>query len=513
MGRLDLDAKVTILYKISNSQTDAESTTPYYNAFEMSRDNEGGITLASVKQNCAALAKLGGANGYHWRVRMEDKTVGDGNIARAGPQYSWWDVQDEKARLPIKETSLAELNHLIHFQEKKKLKESQSNVATGARLLGKAMNKVASTVDGSSMDTSGPRLSVIVFKLLNMRKVRDKYLGIHSGSAGADGSNGSNGHYMSAPGQPVSRSGPGNTPVNANATAARPTSQTNPYGRSAPPAAASNASLMDFGPPNPSHPHTSSMPSSTQPQPQPSSFQPPKKPNLTRAQKLKQEYERKKQTQNRVWDEVDQRYVAVDNVSSINSVRTSTTASMTVTTASSSLPTTSSVTASSSTNTITSTTAKVKGISLNESSAIGKPAHIAIAVRERVSEMKSSQEKAVKEIRDRENAKKQSEQEEDAARQRLEPKIRAWSEEHGKKKQLRALLSSLHTILWEGAKWKTVNLGDILDDRKCKLAFHKASRVVHPDKTMDLSPEDRFLAKRIFDALSQAKADFDEGKR
>ncbi len=42
-----------------------------------------------------------------------------------------------------------------------------------------------------------------------------------------------------------------------------------------------------------------------------------------------------------------------------------------------------------------------------------------------------------------------------------------------------------------------------MDDRKCKLAFHKASRGVHPDKTIHLSAEGRFLAKRIFDALSQ----------
>ena len=121
--------------------------------------------------------------------------------------------------------------------------------------------------------------------------------------------------------------------------------------------------------------------------------------------------------------------------------------------------------------------------------------------------MKVAQQKALQEVREREEQKKQSESQEDEVRQRLEPKIKAWSEEHGKKKQLRALLASLHTILWPEAKWKPVNLGDLLDDKKCRLAFHKASRVVHPDKTMKLSPENRFLAKRIFDALSQAKSE------
>merc|ERR1711937_978779 len=109
--------------------------------------------------------------------------------------------------------------------------------------------------------------------------------------------------------------------------------------------------------------------------------------------------------------------------------------------------------------------------------------------------MQESQQKALQEIRQREQQKKKDEVEEDAVRKKLEPKIKAWSEEHGKKKQLRALLGSLHTILWPEAKWKPVSLGDILHDNKCKRCFHKASRVVHPDKTGDLDPEKRFLAK------------------
>merc|ERR1712032_831423 len=121
--------------------------------------------------------------------------------------------------------------------------------------------------------------------------------------------------------------------------------------------------------------------------------------------------------------------------------------------------------------------------------------------------------RAVMEIRKREIIKKRNEASEDAVRLRLEPKIRDWCEEHGKKKQLRALLASLHTILWADANWKPVNLGDILNERKCKLCFHKAVRVVHSDKTITLCPVNRFLAKRIFDALSQANATFNEGKK
>ena len=125
--------------------------------------------------------------------------------------------------------------------------------------------------------------------------------------------------------------------------------------------------------------------------------------------------------------------------------------------------------------------------------------------------MKESQAKAIQELKEREAKKKFDDETEDDVRKRLEPKIKAWSEEHGQKKQLRALLGTLHVILWPGANWKAVGLGDLLDDAKCKKVYHKATRVVHPDKTISLEPEHRFLAKRVFDALSQAKTKFDEG--
>ena len=95
------------------------------------------------------------------------------------------------------------------------------------------------------------------------------------------------------------------------------------------------------------------------------------------------------------------------------------------------------------------------------------------------------------------------------ARGRLEPKIKEGSEEYGKKRQLRALLSSLDKVLWEGSGWKSINLGDVLDGKKARRAYLKASLKVHPDKTKDLNPEQKFIATRVFDALSQANSEFE----
>lgn len=245
---------------------------------------------------------------------------------------------------------------------------------------------------------------------------------------------------------------------------------------------------MDFGPsPSSSNSaghwrHSSSMPISAS--------------NETRAEKLKREYAQKHMKAERVWDEIDQRWVEVDSEK-----KNSATASSLSNGKSSSLM-----------GGIDGLEKKIVGVSLDPANAVGKSATVQAAVNNRVNEMRESQAKALQEVREREERKKKEEAEEDEVRRRLEPMIKQWSEEHGKKKQLRALLASLHTILWPGAQWKQVTIGDLLDDKKVKLAFHKASRVVHPDKTHHLEAEQRFLAKRIFDALSQAKNEFDGSK-
>ena len=75
----------------------------------------------------------------------------------------------------------------------------------------------------------------------------------------------------------------------------------------------------------------------------------------------------------------------------------------------------------------------------------------------------TSQAKAVKEFRDRQQANQDADDEEDEIRRRLDPTIKAWSEEYGKKRPLRALVSSLDKVLWENSGVPVVNLGDILD--------------------------------------------------
>ncbi len=417
-----------------------------------------------------------GPEGFHWRVLVEDKAG-----TSSERSYSWWDIQDGNAKLPVKEATQYELRKLL-FPSKSASTPTDygTKAAKGAF---KMMGKVASAVAGAGEDIgggdSGPPVSVLTFKLLDLMKATDDVNSKHGGQP--------------PPPQPRARPAPASRPV-ARAPQAAPQPRPQPapsraHQQQPPPRAPpQEANLMDFGGSTPApapaasrkvlH-HTMSSPPTMG-----------ARPDEERWERLKRERERKEQTaaKNRVWDPIDQRWVELE-------------------------PGTAPPGHSKSGMENGAPKAKAVGIKLDGSA----PAPDSEAGRrgraERMAKMAEEQQKKVNEFKEREAKKKSDEEQEDVIRRQLDPKIKTWSEEHGKKKQLRALLGSLHTVLWPGAKWKPLTIGDLLEDGKVRRAFLKASLVVHPDKTSDLPPEQRFLAKRIFDALSQAKSDFDNGMK
>ncbi|KAL7467781.1 hypothetical protein ACHAXS_008021 [Conticribra weissflogii] len=447
-------------------------------------------TRKTPNRNCLALRNLNalGAEGYHWRVRIDEKPH-TSHSSSAVP-YSWWDVQDENARLPVKDATPSELKRMFAPPKKDEgdvVTQEVTKAAKGAmKYVGKAMNAV------SDDDSHAVRTPVVCFKLLDLVKMRREFHGGGGGFGRATTSRAAHRAVASSSSTPTSAR-PAAAPPQRQRVSAPPPRASAPPARAPPP----TADLMGFGAPSPTthnptptHTHTrmlhhsSSMPATK------SSTPTGALPNESRAEKLKREYAQKAASSNRVWDDVDQRWVDASVDDGASSSTSSSSVAETTTTASSSL----------------------KGISLSTANAAGKSASVQAAVHARVADMRESQQKAIHELREREIKKQTADAEEEIVRQRLEPKLKAWSEEHGKKKQLRALLANLHTILWEGSGWKPVSLADVLDDGKVKKVYHKASRVVHPDKTGHLDAEKRFIAKRVFDALTQAKVDFDEGK-
>jgi hypothetical protein len=62
----------------------------------------------------------------------------------------------------------------------------------------------------------------------------------------------------------------------------------------------------------------------------------------------------------------------------------------------------------------------------------------------------------------------------------VEAKVTAW--QGGKESNLRALLSSLDSILWAETGWKKVNMAELVVPNRVKIVYMKAIAKVHPDK-------------------------------
>lgn len=512
--------EVLVLYQISNELSrgggsSGDGGSPSYNAYYYSRKN-GPVTLATVKSSCRALHHINanGADGYFWRVRIDEKpntSHSSGGSSDSSATYSWWDVQDENARLPVKEATPSELRRMLDPPTKVTdgggadalVTHEVTKAAKGAmKYMGKAMNVVAGNAAplnlvGDDDDLNSVRTPVICFKLLDLERVR-KDLGGRAAVTGEKSrraaapaasrprSAGSNVSFQSPRQQPPTQQQQ-RAPTSSGVP--RIPQQQVPQQRGQPPRTPPTADLMGFNaaavPPRGAQ-SKGSTPTGAM-------------PGETRAEKLKREYSQKNTSpSNRVWDDVDQRWVE----GPVKNGETSAAATP------SSLSS-----AGSMMDGMDGATTAVKGITLSRDNAVGKSANVQAAVHARIDDMEQQQQKAIAELRIREGEKTRADAEEDGARQRLEPRLKAWSEEHGQKKQLRALLANLHTILWDGSGWKPISLADVLDDSKVKKVYHQASRVVHPDKTGHLDAEKRFVAKRVFDALTQAKVEFDEGKR
>lgn len=60
-------------------------------------------------------------------------------------------------------------------------------------------------------------------------------------------------------------------------------------------------------------------------------------------------------------------------------------------------------------------------------------------------------------------------------------KIMEWVE-GGKAGNIRALLCSLNTVVWQGCNWSSVGMHQLLSQNDVKKFYRKACLAVHPDK-------------------------------
>uniref|UniRef100_U5EYM6 Cyclin-G-associated kinase n=1 Tax=Corethrella appendiculata TaxID=1370023 RepID=U5EYM6_9DIPT len=84
-------------------------------------------------------------------------------------------------------------------------------------------------------------------------------------------------------------------------------------------------------------------------------------------------------------------------------------------------------------------------------------------------------------------------------------KVLEWTE--GKKNNIRALLCTVHTVLWSGAKWTKCEMHTLVTAADVKKSYRRACLAVHPDK--HAGTENENIAKLIFMELNNAWSEFE----
>jgi len=86
----------------------------------------------------------------------------------------------------------------------------------------------------------------------------------------------------------------------------------------------------------------------------------------------------------------------------------------------------------------------------------------------------------------------------------VDGRLIAWK--GGKETNIRALIASLDTVLWEELQWKKVNLGELVTPAQVKAKYVRAIARLHPDKlsASKATVEHRMIANGVFGALNDA---------
>ncbi|ETS77190.1 hypothetical protein PFICI_11064 [Pestalotiopsis fici W106-1] len=110
---------------------------------------------------------------------------------------------------------------------------------------------------------------------------------------------------------------------------------------------------------------------------------------------------------------------------------------------------------------------------------------------------------AVKRLRDANKAAEAADDEKFALSEKVDARIAAWRD--GKRDNLRALIGSLDTVLWENSGWKKVGLHELVMANRVKIHYMKAIAKTHPDKLpQDASTEVKLIAATVFATLNES---------
>ncbi|KAK8956213.1 Auxilin-related protein 2 [Platanthera guangdongensis] len=113
-------------------------------------------------------------------------------------------------------------------------------------------------------------------------------------------------------------------------------------------------------------------------------------------------------------------------------------------------------------------------------------------------------ERALAEKNERDFNLQREQNEKEIFSEELDSEIKQWAA--GREGNLRALLSTLHDILWPECGWQPISLGNLMTSSAVKKAYGKAALCIHPDKVQQKRSNlrQKYVAEKVFYLLTEA---------
>ena len=118
-------------------------------------------------------------------------------------------------------------------------------------------------------------------------------------------------------------------------------------------------------------------------------------------------------------------------------------------------------------------------------------------------------EAALEEKRARETAARQEQSERQMLKDLIGADIDAWQKKN--QNNIRTMLANLADVLWEGHRYKSPDMGALMQPVGVKKCYHRALVVIHPDKVSQAGGDmsQRYIADKVFDIVKVAYKEFE----
>jgi len=96
----------------------------------------------------------------------------------------------------------------------------------------------------------------------------------------------------------------------------------------------------------------------------------------------------------------------------------------------------------------------------------------------------------------------------DKAYEELEDGIRKWAGKDNQRNNIRALLCTLHEVVWKESEWQALSFSDVMQPAHIKKHYWRAMKKFHPDQNQHKDYRQKYISERVTNELNAAWDEF-----